>query len=132
MQEYPSLVMVLDIHRDSVENSDGNQVRYTVETDKGTSAKLMMVVGTDANGLKHPNWPENMALAVKLHARLEKVNPGICRPISFRSQRFNQDLSAGAMLIEVGSAGNTHEEALLAAKILGQAILDISQGTIGS
>ena len=132
MQEYPSLVMVLDIHRDSVENSDGNQVRYTVETDKGTSAKLMMVVGTDANGLKHPNWPDNMALAVKLHARLEKVNPGICRPISFRSQRFNQDLSAGAMLIEVGSAGNTHEEALLAAKILGQAILDISQGTIGS
>lgn len=129
MEQYPSVVMVLDIHRDSVENSDGQQVRYTVETDAGTSAKLMMVVGTDANGLKHPNWPDNMALAVKLHAQLEKTVPGICRPISFRSQRFNQDLSAGAMLIEVGSAGNTHEEALLAAKILGQAILDISQGT---
>ena len=88
----------------------------------------MMVVGTDASGLTHPRWPENMSLAVKLHAKLEKNAPGICRPISFRSQRFNQDLSPGALIVEVGSAGNTRQEALLAVEILGQAILDIAGG----
>lgn len=129
LEEYPSIQMVLDIHRDSVENSSGKQMRFTAQADGETTAQLMMVVGTDANGLSHPDWPENMSLAVKLHAQLEKNCPGICRPISFRSQRFNQDLSTGAMLIEVGSAGNTRAEALLAARLLGQAILELSQGT---
>lgn len=128
LEQYPSIEIVLDIHRDSVENKDGKQVRYTVKTPQGTSAKLMLVVGTDANGLKHPNWPENMAFAVKLHALLEKNTPGICRPISFRKQRFNQDLSPGALIVEVGSAGNTRQEALLAGKILADAILDLSNG----
>lgn len=130
LEKYPSIRMVLDIHRDSVEDSDGDQMRFTAQSNGKTAAQLMMVVGTDANGLNHPDWPENMSLAVKLHAQLEKNCPGICRPISFRSQRFNQDLSPGAMLIEVGSAGNTREEALLAAQILGQSILELSQGAV--
>ena len=129
LETYPSVELVLDIHRDSVEDSSGAQMRFTAQKDGQSVAQLMMVVGTDANGLSHPEWPENMALAVKLHAQLEKSCPGICRAISFRKQRFNQDLSTGAMLIEVGSAGNTREEALGAAKILGQAIIDLSRGT---
>ena len=72
-----------------------------------------------------------MALAVKLHVQLQKIAPGICRPISFRSQRFNQDLSAGAMLIEVGAAGNTRQQALLAAELLAEGILSLAHGTEG-
>lgn len=131
LSEYPSIALVLDIHRDSVENSAGKQVVYTTQYQGRRIAQLMMVVGTDANGLTHPNWPQNMALAVKMHALLEKNCPNICRPISFRSQRFNQDLSTGAMLIEVGSAGNTREQALGAVEILGKTILELSQGTGG-
>lgn len=128
LEKYPSVSLVLDIHRDAVENKSGQQVKFTVETEKGTAAQLMLVVGTDAR-LSHADWPENMALAVKLHALLEKKYPGICRPISFRAQRFNQDLSPGALIIEVGSAGNSRQEALLAAEILGETILELSQGT---
>ena len=128
LKENPTISLVLDLHRDSVENSAGKQLVFTTQWEGKSVAQLMMVVGTNANGLSHPNWPDNMALAVKLHALLEKNCPGICRPISFRSQRFNQDLSPGAMLIEVGSAGNTRQQALEAVKILGQAILDLSHG----
>ena len=128
LQQYPSIALVLDIHRDSVQTSSGTQKKYTVEKDGQQIAQLMLVVGTDAGGLKHPNWPENMSLAVKLYAQLEKDCAGISRPISFRSQRFNQDLSPGALIVEVGSAGNTRQEALQAAQILGQAILKISNG----
>lgn len=129
LQQYPDIRLVLDIHRDAVEDSEGNQLRFTVNTGAGEAAQLMLVVGTDAAGLSHPHWPENMSLAVKLHAQLEKQVPGICRPISFRSQRFNQDLSPGALIVEVGAAGNSHEEALRAVELLGQAIVELSKGT---
>lgn len=129
LEQYPSICMVLDIHRDAIEDTHGNQQAYRINVDGQQTAQLMMVVGTDESGQLHPNWRENMALAVKLHAGLEKRCPGICRPISFRTQRFNQDLSTGAMLIEVGAAGNTHQEALLAAEHLAQGILDLAHGT---
>ena len=129
LEEYPSIRLVLDIHRDSVEDGSGSQVPFRTQYGGKSVAQLMLVVGTDASGLSHPDWPENMSLAVKLHAQLEKICPGICRPISFRSQRFNQDLSPGALIVEVGSAGNTRQEALLAAEQLGQAILDLASGT---
>ena len=128
LEQYPSIRMVLDIHRDSVTRSDGTQASYALSVDGKQTAKLMMVVGTDANGNAHPNWQENMALAVKLHAQLEKMAPGSCRTISFRKQRFNQDLSAGAMLIEVGAAGNTHEEALAGAELAARGILALAKG----
>lgn len=128
LEKYPSIRLVLDLHRDAVKDSSGNQVAFTTTVDGKKVARLMMVVGTNVR-LKHPNWPENMSLAVKLHALLEKQYPGICRPISFRNQRFNQDLSTGAMLIEVGSAGNDRQEALAAAEILAEAILELSSGT---
>jgi len=132
LEQYPSIRMVLDIHRDAADMSSGVQLSTQATVNGQASAQLMMVVGTNAGGLNHPAWPENMALAVKLHAHLEKAFPGICRPISFRSQRFNQDLSTGGMLIEVGAAGNTLEEALTAADVLAQELLELAHGTATS
>lgn len=129
LETYPSIRLVLDIHRDSAEDASGNQFHPILSTESGDAAQLMMVVGTDAGGFDHPLWRENMALAVKLYTQLQKQYPGICRPISLRSSRFNQDLSTGAMLIEVGSAGNTRQEALLAAQILSEGILALAHGT---
>lgn len=128
LAQYPSIRLVLDLHRDAVANSDGSQLAVRTTVDGESTAKLMMVVGTNAGGLNHPNWEENMALALKLHVQLEKAHSGICRPISLRSQRFNQDLTVGAMLIEVGAAGNTLDEALNAADLLAEAIVALSHG----
>lgn len=130
LEQYPTIRLVLDLHRDAATDSSGNQVRHTVSTNHGNAAKLMLVVGTDAGGLTHPHWQENMALAAKLNAQLEKLQPGICRPICLRSQRFNQDLSAGALLIEVGTAGNTRQEALLAAEYLAESIVSLASGAV--
>jgi stage II sporulation protein P len=89
----------------------------------------MMVVGTDASGNHHPNWQKNLALGLKMTALLEQTDPGLTRPVNLRAQRFNMDLTPGSLLIEVGAAGNTHSEALLAAGALGRAILALAQGT---
>ena len=128
LTEYPSIRLVLDIHRDSAEDAEGKQIDYTVATDNGEAAQLMLVMGSDAGGLTYPAWQENLALALKLHAQLEKHCSGICRPTYLRTSRFNQDLCPGALLVEVGAAGNTQEEALLAADVLAQGILALAYG----
>jgi stage II sporulation protein P len=121
LRQYPSLCLVIDLHRDASSGTNG-QLNTQAQAGGKASAQLMLVVGTDANGRPHSNWEKNMTLAVKLHAQLEKQFPGICRPISLRGERFNQDLAPGALLIEVGAAGDTMEEALVAAEALAQGI----------
>lgn len=128
LAQYPQISLVLDLHRDATDLAAGPQLTTTAMVEGQTSAQLMLVVGTDKSGRTHPNWEENMALAVKLHARLQQRYPGICRPISFRTERFNQDLLPGALLVEVGAAGDTLEEALVAAQALAVAIGDLAKG----
>lgn len=109
LAQYPSIRLVLDIHRDAAEDGSGHQVATTAETAQGDTARLMLVLGSEAGGLYNPNWRENYALAVKLQAVLEQESPGLCRELHLTDQRYNQDLSPGALLIEVGAAGNSHD-----------------------
>ena len=128
LDQYPSIQLILDLHRDASEGANG-QLRTLSTVDGVTAAQLMLVMGTNAGGLTHSNWEQNLSLGLKLQTQLERQAPGITRPISLRSQRFNQDLSPGALLVEVGAAGNTHAEALLAAEQLAYAIVALSRGT---
>ena len=129
LKRYPSIRLILDLHRDSYEDTAGNQITHTVFSQGESLAPLMFVVGTDYGGLTHPNWQENLSLALKLQTQLEDLCPGICRNLNLRSQRFNQDLSAGSLLVEVGASGNTHAQALNAAQMLAKAILSLAQGS---
>ena len=129
LSQYPSIRLVLDLHRDSIEDEKGNQVVQSVFAQGTTFAPLMLVVGTDYGGLEHPQWRENLSLAMKLQTQLEVICPGICRNLNLRSQRFNQDLSTGALLIEIGASGNTRQEALRSAKVLAEGIISLAHGS---
>ena len=129
LEENPSLCLVLDLHRDAMTDSNGEQMAYTCTLPEGTAAKLMLVAGSDAGGLSYPNWQENLTLAVQLQAVLERQSPGLCRSLSFRTGRYNQDLFPNMLLVEVGAAGNARQEALLAAEKLAEAILEMASGT---
>ena len=128
LKEYPQICLVLDLHRDA-SGDNRNQMRTHAVVAGRDSAQLMLVVGTDAGGLKHPNWEENLALALKLQVATDAISPGIMRYVNLRGQRFNQDLLPGMLLVEVGAAGNSHDEALLAAEVLGQGILALAKGS---
>ena len=123
LEENPSIRLVLDLHRDAAEAPGGGQLRTVVETDRGASALLMLVMGSSFSG-----YEENLSLALQLTAQLEAATPGITRPIQLRRAAFNQDLSPGSLLVEVGTAGNSREEALLAAQALAEAIIALSAG----
>lgn len=120
LQENPDVDLVLDLHRDAVQTKSG-QLRTAV-AGKDDCARIMLVVGTNASGTKHPDWQENLGVALKLEGYLQAIQPGITRPLNLRAQRFNQDLSKGAVLVEIGAAGNTRQEALKATEILAQAV----------
>lgn len=128
LEQYPSIRLVLDIHRDALERSDGSQFATGATVNGEKSAQIMFLVGTDESGNYHPDWKDNLALAAKLNVLMEFVAPGITRPATLRAQRFNQDLGAVALLVEVGAAGNTLTEALRAIPALAQAIIALKDG----
>lgn len=131
LEQYPSLLLVLDVHRDAVENSDGTQMRMACTLGNGEASQLMLVVGSDGGGLEHPDWRQNLSLAAVLQARLSASYPGMMRPVNLRTERFNQDLGALSLLVEVGASGNTLEEAKTSAGCFGDmlaAVLDDYSG----
>ena len=131
LAENPGICLVLDLHRDA-SGDLRNQFRPVAQVDGEDTAQIMLVMGTNASGSSHPNWEENLSLGLKLQAQLERQAPGITRPINLRAQRFNQDLTSGSLLIEMGAAGNSHAEALRAAEQLAKAIIALAKGTQAS
>ena len=123
VNQYPSIQLILDLHRDAA-GEGSNQMRTRATVDGEPSAQLMLVMGTN-----YDSYPENLSLALKLHAQLELQSPGITRPLQLRAARFNQDLCPGSLLVEVGAAGNTHPEARRAAEQLAEAIVALAEGT---
>lgn len=127
--QYPTIQMVIDVHRDAASNADGSPVRHAVNLGGEETAQLMLVMGTDEGGLSHPGWQDNLSWALKLQAVLERKYPGLCRNLDLRTERFNQHVTPGSMLVEVGSSGNTLKEALAAARDLGEGLADLIEGT---
>lgn len=128
LEANPSIRLVLDLHRDAADTAYGQMVTQC-SIGSETAAQLMMVVGTDAGGLEHPDWEENLSLALKLQTLLERETPGICRPLNLTRNRYNQHLGERALLIEIGAAGNTLAEAELAAEALARAVIELKDGT---
>lgn len=121
LEQYPTISIVLDVHRDALIADDGTVYKLTDTVDGETVAQVMLVVGTDDGGLTHPNWEENLTLATHIQARLLGIDAGFPRAINLRSQRFNQHMTVGSLLVEVGTSGNTLREALAGARLFARA-----------
>ena len=126
LDAYPSIQLVIDLHRDALDFAQDPQLTTSARVNGQESAQIMLVAGTDVN-LDYPGWQDNLSLGVKLTAVLEKAYPGITRPIQLRPQRFNLDMTPGSLLVEVGANGDSHEQALVAVRALGEAILTLAE-----
>ena len=121
LAQYPSIRVVIDLHRDALGSGD---VVYKTDANLNgrSSAQVMLLVGTGENGLAHPHWRENLKLALCLQNAMNRNYPGLARPVEVVSERYNQQLSTGMMILEVGSNGNTLREALTAVSFFGEAV----------
>jgi len=123
VKKYPTVRIVIDVHRDAM--MSGGKVYKTVAAIGGVqTAQLEFVAGTDAGGLSHDRWRQNLTYQVQLQYRLNTRFPGLMRPLNLRRGRFNQHVRTGSMLLEVGTNGNTLEEALAAARLFADTLAD--------
>lgn len=82
----------------------------------------MLVMGTGENGLEHPYWRENLKLALAMQKAMDDKYPTLTRPINLAQERYNQHLTQGSLILEVGSSGNTLSEALCAVELFADAV----------
>ena len=115
LMEYPSIRLVIDLHRDSILKSDGSLVRPVTVADGKAAAQVRFVVGSSWGGEAHDTWERNLSLALKLRASLNEETPRLCRPVYLKSSTYNQELAPYSLLLEIGSSGNSLEEAKRAA-----------------
>ena len=120
LESCPGIRIVLDIHRDAL--GENGVVYKTMAEEEGTTAsQVMLLVGTDESGLEHPDWRSNLALALYLQNAVNSACPTLMRPVNLVPQRYNQQLTPGSLIVEVGSSGNTLREALAAIRLFGRA-----------
>lgn len=124
LEQYPSIQVVLDVHRDALVGEDGTVYKAITDIDGEKTAQVLMIVGTDETA-EHPDWTDNLALAIQIQQKLDTRWPTLARPVTMRSSRFNQQLTHGSILVEVGSHGNTLQEALRGARLFADAAGDV-------
>ena len=121
LERYPSIRFVLDVHRDAIEDGQGNQYKAVSEVEGlGVSAQMSLVIGSDGSGLEHPGWLENLRLAAAVQQDILEQYPTLMRPVLLRNSRYNQHATTGSLLLEVGAAGNSPEEAVLAGRLFAE------------
>lgn len=128
VSDYPSIGLVIDLHRDAIGDSDGAQYRTIAQIDEETCSQIMFVVGTNSTGLEHPEWRENLKLALHLQREMDEVYPTLSRPIKLSENRYNQQVTTGSLIVEVGCTGNTLAESLSAVRYFADAAANVILG----
>ncbi len=129
LERYPGIGIIIDLHRDAV---DADQAGQRTLGEDGDAARVMLVIGTGENGLPHPHWRENFKLALAVQRALTAADPQAARPIRLVRERYNQHLSPGAFILEVGTNGNTLSQAIRAAELFAQAAGPVFSSLRGS
>lgn len=112
LEQYPSIKVVLDVHRDAIER-DGTRIKPLTNIDGQDTAQVMIICGCDNGGtVQIPNWKKNLRFAAAWESEMESLYPGLTRPVLCGYRFYNQDLSTGSLLIEIGGHANTLDEAL--------------------
>lgn len=124
LANYPSIVYVLDLHRDAVQDANGTQYKLVTAEDPAAAQ-----VSLD-HGVAHDGWQDNLRLAIAVQEKLESQSPTLMRPITLLNYRYNQFAAPGSLLVEVGAAGNSLDEALRAARAVCQRLRRDHPGAI--
>lgn len=124
LAKYPSIKVVLDIHRDAIEYTNGTRVSAVTEIDGKKAAQIMMICAADDGTFEVPSFYDNLHFACGLQRKIEGNYPTLTRPILFQYCQYNQQVSPGALLIEVGSHGNSIDQAVYSGELIGKALAE--------
>lgn len=123
LEKYPSIKVVLDVHRDAIEDSDGTRVKPLCTINGEDTAQVMIIAGCDnGSSIQLPNWRLNLRFAAAWEEAMESRTPGLTRPVMCAYRYYNQDLTTGSLLIEIGGHANTVTEAIRAGQYAAEAL----------
>ena len=125
IEQYPSIEVVIDVHRDALNQPDSQKYKLVADVDGQTSAQVMLVIGTDAAAGDHPHWQENFKLALRVQEQMAERYPTLARPIKLTRSSYNQFSAKGAMIVEVGANGNSLGEAILAGSLFAESLSEV-------
>ncbi|MBM7556227.1 stage II sporulation protein P [Halanaerobacter jeridensis] len=120
----PELDIIFDIHRDAI---GANNKKYVTTNINGQKvAKIMIVVTNNNYGLPHPNWQQNFRFAKRLATKMNDMYPGLLRKVKLISnRRYNQHVHPRALLLEVGGANSTLDEARRSSYLLAEVLAEL-------
>lgn len=122
MTKYPSISFILDVHRDALEDKAGHQYKVVTREDPDC-AQVSLVMGSSWEG-----WQDNLRFAVAVQQHLTERHPTLMRPLTLRNSDYNEYFTPGSLLVEVGAAGNSLDEALSAARLFAQGFAEVVTG----
>ena len=115
IQNNKRIGLAIDVHRDALGDLTNGP---TVEINGQKVARLMLVMGVGTNNYSNEFWEDNLALALQIQKLGEEMYPGLFRGMIIRNSKYNQDLIKHSFLVEVGTTGNTLEEAYFGSRCL--------------
>lgn len=126
LEQYPTIQVALDIHRDSMTRDDGTKISPVVEIDGKNAAQIMIIAGCETDtSLPNPNWENNLIFAANLQNIIESKYQGLARPINFMVAQYNQHRSRNSLLIEIGTDSNNINEALYSGWLVGDCLSEL-------
>lgn len=133
LQKNPSIKVVLDIHRDLIQENDGTRVKPTIMVNGKKAAQILLIsgCGEPESSLTVPDWKQNYRFALRIQQQLNKSYAGLTRPLELVDKQYNQQASHGSLLVEIGTDVNTLDEAVYSGQLFGQALSTVLKNLQG-
>lgn len=126
LEEYPSIQIVIDVHRDAIYYSDTSRCKPTAEINDRKAAQLMIISGTEEGYITDfPHWEDNLRFSLCFQKTAEKMYPGLMKPLYFCQRKYNMDTAKCSFLLEVGTDANTLDEAVYSGFLTGNVLTQI-------
>lgn len=126
LEKYPSIEITIDVHRDDITYDNLTKVKPTAKINGKKAARMMIIAGCEYNRVKNfPDWEYNLRFDLAVQNQVEKMYPGLMRPILFSERKYNMDMTRNSFLLEVGTDGNTLDEACYSARLFATALAEL-------
>lgn len=126
LRKYPSIQVVIDVHRDAIQTSETTKVKPVTTINGKKAAQIMIISGCEGNGVTDfPDWEYNLRFALRLQKTAEDMYPSLMRPLFFCNRRYNMYKSKCSVLLEMGSDANTLDEATYSGRLMGTVLAEL-------
>lgn len=126
LEEYPSIEVTIDVHRDDITYENNTKVKPTAEINGKKAARMMMIAGAEYGRVEnYPDWEYNLRFVLAVQNKVSQMYDGLMRPILFSERKYNMDETHNSFLLEVGTDANTLDEACYSARLFATALGEV-------